>query len=162
MRDGLLWAQGLNLVDEGESHTVGEWPGKQIIKFRLHHDDVQRDVGVPPTPIAIEVRPEAHSVPVLAGVERRAVQGEGVAQFSLVLSASEVVDLPHILPRTGLDLQDLQLQVQLVEDGLVASHRGGDFVHVTGHLRDRPLLLFHVRHKLRGYVVKLSQLPLNL
>ena len=63
-----------DLVDQTEVDMVGKWPAQQIIILGLHDDDVEGHVGATPSPITIQICPQAYPVAVWAGVEGRTIE----------------------------------------------------------------------------------------
>ena len=94
--------------------------------------------------ITIEVASQTQPVAVSASIERRAVERDSLANSSLTGTTLQLIDLPHIDARGGFDLQDLNLQVELLQDGVIARNSLGQVLHAGVHLGDGALVLLHV------------------
>ena len=84
--DGLISGKRVTLVDQRHGHSVAKRPGEEVIILGLHQHNEERDVCTLASPISIEVRPEAETVTMGAGVERRTVKGDGAPNPSLTLT----------------------------------------------------------------------------
>lgn len=131
-------------------------PRKEIIIFGLHQHNEERDVCTLASAIAIEVRPEAETVAMRAGVERRTIERDSASNPSLTLTTREVVYLPNVETSSSLHFEDLYLEVELFEHVLVLGDGICDVVEIVIHLSEGPFVLLNVSHKPSHNFVQLS------
>lgn len=82
------------LVQDGESHLVGEGPLQQAVVLSRQHADVDGEVGAFAAAVTIEKSRHLQLVAVAVGVKGRAEELVVTSEFSLLEFAGVVVELP--------------------------------------------------------------------
>lgn len=113
------------LVQDGESHLVGEGPLQQVVVLAGQHADVDGEVGALAAAVAVEEGRHLQLVAVAVGVEGRAEELVVAPQLGLLQLAGVVAELPD-------------------EDAVVAD---GQLLHLPPQLQDLlPLAPHQVAH----------------
>lgn len=82
------------LVQDGESHLVGEGPLQQVVVLSGQHADVNGEVGAFAAAVAIEEGRHLQLVAITVSVEGRAEELMVASEFGLLEFAGVVVELP--------------------------------------------------------------------
>lgn len=113
------------LVQDGESHLVGEGPLQQVVVLAGQHADVDGEVGALAAAVAVEEGRHLQLVAVAVGVEWRAEELVVAPQLGLLQLAGVVAELPD-------------------QDAVVAD---GQLLHLPPQLKDLlPLAPHQVAH----------------
>lgn len=119
--------RGVALVQEGESHLVGEGPLQQVVVLPGQHPDVDGQVGALAAAVAVEEGRHLQLVAVAVSVERRAEELVIAPDFGLLEFAGIVTELPDedavVAHRQLLHLPP-QLQDLLALAAHQAAHHG--------------------------------------
>lgn len=86
--------RGVALVQEGESHLIGERPLQQVVVLSGQHADVDGEVGAFTAAVAIEEGRHLELVAIAVSVERRAEELMITSDFGLLKFAGIVIELP--------------------------------------------------------------------
>lgn len=86
--------RGVALVQEGESHLIGERPLQQVVVLSGQHSDVDGQVGAFAAAVAVEERRHLQLVAVAVSVERGAEELVITSDFGLLEFTGIVIQLP--------------------------------------------------------------------